>query len=315
LSEFLRLRRPLAPAVALVLLGAILVLFSVVQAAAHRQWARASEALELLGSDPGAYCADFGFDPSTAECEAFLRVEAEVQREYRRDTIHRFPVVSAQHDPVGVGGVAAGLLTTAPGALAMLAVSAGYTAGEWTRRTMGWLIARDPRRIRLVLLRFSMTWLVGVALIVAVWLALIAMIPLFRWIYDLPPAPAGIDFSDFAIEQAIRAVPVLGVYAAIGTAAAFLTRTPLAAFLTGVFFLALGVAVSSVVPWHRFSVGYLVGGWMRFSPDNLLVDHLWVDTFPGRMAGDVSLALGLAGTTAVALAVASLVARRSAVPV
>ncbi len=315
MSELLRLRRPLVGVVAVVLLGAILILFSVVQAAAHRQWVRATEALELLENDPQAYCKDFDIDPSSAECEAFIREEARVQSLYRRDTIYRFPLVSAQHDPLGVGGVAAGFLTTAPGVLAMLVVSAGYTAGEWTRRTMGWLIARDPRRVRMVFVRFIVTWLIGVVLIAVVWLALLAMIPLFRALYELPPPPEGLDFSAFALERVMRSVAVLGVYAAIGTAASFVTRTPLAAFLVGTFVLAAGVAVSSVVPWHRISVGYLVGGWMEFSPDNLLVDHLWVDAFPGRMTSDLSLAIGLAATAVAALAVASLVARRSAVPV
>jgi hypothetical protein len=300
LIEFLRLKRPLV---------------SVIQSATHRQWTRATAALRLLDEDPMAYCEDFGFEPTSTGCDRFLREETRVQHEYRRDTIDRFPLVSAQQDPIGVGGIAAGFLTTAPGALAVLAVAAGYTGGDWSRRTMAWLVARDPRRMGMVLRRFIVTWGIGVLLFAAIWLALAALIPLFGALYELPPPSSEMPLGSFALEQGMRAVVVFGVYAAIGTAASFVTRSALTAFLVGAFVIVVSIGSSSVMPWYRFSLGYLVGGWMGFTRANLLVDHVWVDAFPGPIPGEIAIVIGLLGTAVVALGVAGLVVRRASVPV
>lgn len=312
--ELLRLRRPLFGFTALILVAIVLVLFSITQAAAHRQWTRVEEALNLLQSAPDRYCVEFGIEAPSSACEDFLREERKVQEQYRLDTIERFPLVAAQQDALGVGGIAAGFVTTAPGAVAMMAMAAGYIGGEWNRRTMALLLARDPRRLRMVFLRFVVVWLMGLATLAITWIGLIAVLPLFRFLYHLPPPPGGVEFSTFALEQVLKAAGVLGVYAALGTAAAFIAKNAFSAFLAGAFVLALAVAVSPVAPWHRLSAAYLVGQWMGFAPANLLVDHLWVDAFPGPPPSDLMVGLGMIATIAVALALAAIIFRRTTVP-
>src|SRR5262249_57796457 len=108
-------------------------------------------------------------------------------------------------------------------------VAGGHWGGEWGLRTIRQLLARQGRRTRVLAAKWLTIWAAGVAVLVCCWLVLAVTAPLIAAGAGLPaphaPLWAGLGSSASA---AGRAVIVLGLFAAVGTAAGTIARGQLA---------------------------------------------------------------------------------------
>jgi ABC-type transport system involved in multi-copper enzyme maturation permease subunit len=223
---------------------------------------------------------DFLGEAVGPRCDAARRQELRFEERLLRDTTSQYELAAAMQSPLGVGGVAAGLVASLVGIVVLAAIGASHVAGEWTVGTIKPLLARDPRRSRFVLVKFLSVCICGVAVLVVVWSVLAALGPFFRHAYSVPPAPSSFNASTYTLGQVSRALVVIVAISALVTMASVTIRSPL-----GSFGLAIAIVVSGLVAtgWQasfRFAPGYWIGAWMRFRADNAWADHVWVDRFP-----------------------------------
>jgi hypothetical protein len=185
--------------------------------------------------------------------------------------------------PGEVGQVAAGMLASLPGLALIALIAGGHWGGEWGSRTIRQLLCREGRRGRVLAAKWLSTWMAGVLTLIACYLVLAAAAPVIAAAAGLPAAHsavwAGLGSS---MTAAGRAVVVLGLFAAVGTAAGTIGR--------------LG----------RLSPASFVQAWMGFGPAGYLPTNFW-----SRFAGggpDLGQLAGLAGIL-VTVAVAAGIAR------
>lgn len=242
-SDLLKLRRPLT---AIGLLGVIMATVSLVWKA-QAETATAFHAATGVGNTCVGACLD-----------AIWSTNA---------------LAAVQQDPVGIGGVAAGFAASLPGAIAVFAIAAAHVAGERSGRTMAALAAREPRVLRLLLLKFVSVLLFAYAMLLAVWTASVPMAMVFRRAFPIPPAPSPMSPGAFAAGQVVRAALVLAALAAIGTIAGSLARTPLGAFGMSAGLLVAGFPLA--VPAWLLSPSYWIAHVMRFDHEQLWQGHVW----------------------------------------
>jgi ABC-type transport system involved in multi-copper enzyme maturation permease subunit len=256
-------------------------LASFYSANAHSQLQIAETGYEQIAnpSSEEELCQFLG-EPVGVRCDERRREELGFARDFLKEVSVLYPLGRAAQDPLAVGGIVAGLMASLLGFVVVGGVAAAHVAGEWNHGTVKPLLARDPRRIRFVVSKFVTTWTAGIGLLAIGWAGMASLTPLFRQQYDVPPDPPGFSPGEYAGGQLVRAVIVIGVIAALGTAAGVLVRNPLGSFglVLGIVFVSLaGAAWRST---FKVSVGYWVAAWMRFRPDTSWGDHLWVDRFP-----------------------------------
>jgi ABC-type transport system involved in multi-copper enzyme maturation permease subunit len=209
--------------------------------------------------------------------------------------------------PGEVGQVAAGMLASLPGLLLIAMIAGGHWGGEWGSRTIRQLLCREGRRGRVLAAKWLSTWIAGVLTLLACSLVLAGAAPVIAAAAGLPAAHAG-QWAGLgpSLSAAGRAVVVLGLFAAIGTAAGTVGRGQLAttALTAGPMLLALLVA--GIAGLGRLSPASFVQAWMAFSPAGYLPTSFW-SRFAGAGPSLGELA-GLAGIL-VTIAVAAGIAR------
>jgi ABC-type transport system involved in multi-copper enzyme maturation permease subunit len=209
--------------------------------------------------------------------------------------------------PGEVGHVAAGMLASLPGLLLIAMIAGGHWGGEWGSRTIRQLLCREGRRGRVLAAKWLSTWIAGTLTLLACFLVLACAAPVIAAAAGLPAAHAGLWAGlSSSLSAAGRAVVVLGLFAAIGTAAGTVGRGQLAttALTAGPMLLALLVA--GIAGLGRLSPASFVQAWMAFGPAGYLPTNFW-SRFAGAGAGLGELA-GLAGIL-VTVAVAAGIAR------
>ena len=192
------------------------------------------------------------------------------------DAVHRirFMWAAATQDPIGVGALVSGHAASLLGALAVSVIAAVNVAGEWTTGTVGVILARDPRRVRFVIRRFLFVLFAGVAVVLAAWVMIALLGPLYRALYDVPAAAQG--FSTVSARAFAKAVFILGMYSALGTLAGVIVRRPLGAFgLSGAF-------VAGTLLASRFEAlcPGLPSCWvttvMEYQREEAMARHVWI---------------------------------------
>jgi ABC-type transport system involved in multi-copper enzyme maturation permease subunit len=203
--------------------------------------------------------------------------------------------------PGEVGHVAAGMLASVPGLLLIALVAGGHWGGEWGSRTIRQLLTRQSRRSRVLAAKWLTIWAAGVATLVCCWLVMMVAAPLIAAAAGLPAAQAplwaGLGSS---VSAAGRAVVVLGLFAAIGTAAGVIARGQLAttAITAGSMLLALLVAGIASIGW--LSPASFVQAWMRFDAAGYLPTNFWSRFVSnGQQPGELTGLLGIMITAAV----------------
>ncbi|HET7016896.1 MAG TPA: hypothetical protein VFI65_23435 [Streptosporangiaceae bacterium] len=207
--------------------------------------------------------------------------------------------------PGEIGHVAAGMLASLPGLLLIAMVAGGHWGGEWGSKTIRQLLCREGRRYRILLAKFISIWAASAGTLVVCYLILAVAAPLFAASAGLPSAHVSLWAGlGSALEDGARALVVLGLFAAIGTAAGTIGRGQLAttALTAGTMLLALLLA--GITSLGQFSPASFVQAWMRFGPVGYLPTNFWsrfISNGPG-----LSQLAGLAGIAATAIIAAAI---------
>ncbi len=208
--------------------------------------------------------------------------------------------------PGEIGHVAAGMLASVPGLLLIALIAGGHWGGEWGSRTIRALLARQGRRTWVLAAKWLTIWAAAVATLLCCWLVLAVAAPLIVAGAGLPAAHAstwaGLGSSASA---AGRAVIVLGMFAAVGTAAGAIARGQLAttAITAGSMLLALLISGIASVGW--LSPASFVQDWMGFDAAGYLPTNFWSRFVsggqqPGELAGLAGIVVTAAGAAVIA---------------
>src|SRR5262245_46236573 len=286
-AEFRKLARPLVWGSGLAVTGFCLLI----------TWGAANNARGGLAS-PGI--PNICVNAATAQCRNVIAHAHAAARAAASET-------SALAQPGEIGHVAAGMLASVPGLVLIALVAGGHWGGEWGQRTIRQLLSRQGRRGLVLAAKWLTIWAAGVATMLLCWAVLALAGPLIATVIGLPPDHAGLWAGlGSSAATAGRAALVLGLFAAVATAAGTIARGQLAttAITAGVFLLALLLAgIASV---GRLSPASFIQAWMSFPANGYLPTNFWSRFVgSGQQAGQLA---GLVGMTITA-AVAGLVAR------
>jgi len=208
--------------------------------------------------------------------------------------------------PGEVGHVAAGMLASLPGLLLIAMIAGGHWGGEWGSRTIRQLLCREGRRRRVLLAKWLSTWLAGLATLAACYLTLAVAAPLIAASAGLPAAHAGLwaGLGSSLVAMA-RAAVVLGLFAAIGTAAGTIGRGQLATMAITAGSMLLALLVAGITSLGRLSPASFVQAWMGFGPVGYLPTNFWSRFISGgQNLSALAGLIGIAVTVAVAAGVA-----------
>jgi len=262
---------------------------------------QAYAALRTGGSTPPV-CA-----PTDDRCRATRQALVQAQSpEGRAEALADLRGALPAEHPVGIGLLAAGMLASAPGMLALLLLAAGHVGGEWSGHTIKQVLTQEVRRWRVLGAKAASLWLAGVALLAACWAVLAPVSVWLAHAYPLPgPTPRLGDAAGLAGSQAARSLLVLAAFVALAVLAAVLTRGTLGTVLLGLFVLMASFEVANHARLTRGTLVYWVSGWMGFEQrSSYVLFDLWNDHFPGRPASHLAGLAGLAGVLLVAGTVA-----------
>jgi ABC-type transport system involved in multi-copper enzyme maturation permease subunit len=217
--------------------------------------------------------------------------------------------------PGEIGEVTAGMLASLPGLLLIAMVAGGHWGSEWSSKTIRQLLCREGRRSRILLAKFISIWAAGASTMIVCYLAMAIAAPLFATQAGLP-SPAHLELwtgLGGSLTDAARALLVLGLFAAIGTAAGTIGRGQLAttALTAGTMLLALLIA--GITSLGQLSPASFVQAWMRFGAVGYLPTNFWsrfISTGP-----NLSQLAGLTGIIATAVIAAAIAAWRFATDV
>jgi hypothetical protein len=150
-------------------------------------------------------------------------------------------------------------------------------------------------------------WAAGVLTLVGCWLLLAVAAPVITGAAGLPgahvPAWAGLGSSAAAVG---RAVIVLGLFAALGTAAGAIARGQLATTAITAGSMLLALLIAGIASIGRLSPASFVQAWMSFDSAGYLPTNFWSRFVSG--GPQLSELAGLAGIV-LTVAAAALIAR------
>jgi len=293
------LRNLRAPGVLLTVLAGIALLFALIGLGQHHdatQWEIYTDGSSQLRSPEvrATYCANL----APAECDAAIAQEIRWNDDFGRELVRDHAYGAATQRPIGALGVVMGWLSSLLGVVLAAALAAVLIGGEWASGTARVRLARTPRRLDFVAVKFASVLIALVALAGGVWLSLAAAGPVLRQLYDVPPTAEGWSAGHYAEVQAGRGLVVLTAYAGLATGVALLVRSSLASFAVTCMVGLAAIGSSAAKGALDYSPGFWVASWMRYATNGAWRDHVWPDTFPMGNAGDpvpLDPALGLLG--------------------
>lgn len=216
--------------------------------------------------------------------------------------------------PGEIGHVAAGMLASLPGLLLIALIAGGHWGGEWGSRTIRQLLCREGRRGRVLAAKWLSTWAAGILTLIACYLALAVAAPLIAAAAGLPAGhSAGWAGLGSSVSAVGRAVVVLGLFAAVGTAAGTIGRGQLATTAITAGSMLLALLVSGIAGLGRLSPASFVQAWMGFGSVGYLPTNFW-SRFAGSGA-DLGQLTGLAGILVTTAAVTGIACWRFAADV
>ncbi|HCB06744.1 MAG TPA: hypothetical protein PLZ93_11670 [Nocardioides sp.] len=293
------LRNLRAPGVLLTVLAGIALLFALIGLGQHHdatQWEIYTDGSSQLRSPEvrATYCANL----APAECDAAIAQEIRWNDDFGRELVRDHAYGAATQRPIGALGVVMGWLSSLLGVVLAAALAAVLIGGEWASGTARVRLARTPRRLDFVAVKFASVLIALVALAGVLWLSLAAAGPVLRQLYDVPPTAEGWSAGHYAEVQAGRGLVVLTAYAGLATGVALLVRSSLASFAVTCMVGLAAIGSSAAKGALDYSPGFWVASWMRYATNGAWRDHVWPDTFPMGNAGDpvpLDPALGLLG--------------------
>ena len=285
-AEIAKLVRPLVWGSGLAVAGFCLLL----------TWGGANNARGALASPKIPSVCDH---PVTAQCRHVIAAAHASARAAALAT-------SSLAQPGEIGHVVAGMLASVPGLLLIALIAGGHWGGEWGLRTIRQLLSREGRRSRVLAAKWLTIWSAGVATMLCCWLILLIAAPLIAAAAGLPTPHTALWTGLTSSVSAIgRAVLVLGLFAAVATAAGTIARGQLAttAITAGAMLLALLLAgIASV---GRLSPASFVQAWMDFGASGYLPTNFWSRfVASGQQLGQLTGLTGILLTAIAAAAVA-----------
>ena len=208
--------------------------------------------------------------------------------------------------PGEVGRVAAGMLASLPGLLLIALAAGGHWGGEWGSRTIRQLLCREGRRGRVLLAKWLSTWIAGIVTLAACYLVLAVAAPLIAASAHLPAAHTGLFAgTGSSLAAAGRAIVVLGLFAAIGTAAGTIGRGQLATMAITAGSMLLALLVAGITSVGQLSPASFIQAWMGFGPVGYLPTNFWSRFIgSGQSLGQLAGLIGIAVTAALAALIA-----------
>jgi len=281
-AEFRKLIRPLVWGSSLAVTGFCLLI----------TWGAANNAKGGLASPR---IPDVCVSAATAQCRHLIAHAHAAARAAATAT-------GALAQPGEIGHVAAGMLASLPGLVLIALVAGGHWGGEWGQRTIRQLLSRQGRRGLVLAAKWLTIWAAGVATMLICWVVLAVAGPLIVAGVGLPTAHAGLWAGlGSSVAAAGRAALVLGLFAAVATAAGTIARGQLAttAITAGVFLLALLLA--GITSIGRLSPASFIQAWMSFAATGYLPTNFWSRfAGSGQHVGQLAGLMGMAITATVA---------------
>jgi ABC-type transport system involved in multi-copper enzyme maturation permease subunit len=235
------------------------------------------------------FCASQNLDPGPQCDEVVARANAEAEsafQEFLKQEAGQARVARALQNPLGEGYLAAGMMASLIGAVAVLLLAGGHVGNEWSGRTIKQVFVQEGRRWRVLLAKFVSLWTIGVLLLMVLWAALAALAPVFASRYHLgvPGVSAGTALG-ISLHVVWRSLLVLAAFAAIGTLSATVTRNTLGAFFLGFAFVIASQFLAGYKVIGRWTLAQHVAGWMGFHPSDIVLSHFWRDDFASIESG------------------------------
>jgi ABC-type transport system involved in multi-copper enzyme maturation permease subunit len=285
-AEFRKLIRPLVWGTALAIVAFCLLL----------TWAACRNARAAVASPK---VPDICAQAASAQCRQVIAHAHAIAKDAAAAT-------SQLAQPGQIGHVAAGMLASLPGLLLIAMIAGGHWGGEWGSKTIRQLLCREGRRGRVLAAKWLSMWAAGVATLLACWLALAAAGPVMAATAGLPAAHsawwAGLGSS---VSAAWHAVIVLGLFAAVGTAAGTIARGQLATTAVTAGSMLLALLVAGITGIGRLSPATYVQAWMSFGSTGYLPTNFWSRLVSGdQQAGQLAGLAGVLLTAAIAGAIA-----------
>jgi hypothetical protein len=285
-AEFRKLVRPLVWGTALTIVAFCLLI----------TWGAANNARSALASPR---IPDVCAQAATTQCRQVIAHAHAVAR--------AAAVVTSQlSQPGQIGHVAAGMLASLPGLLLIAMIAGGHWGGEWGARTIRQLLSREGRRGRVLAAKWLSIWGAGVVTLLVCWLVLAATAPVIAAAAGLhAPHAALLAGSGSSASAAGRAIVVLGLFAAVGTAAGTIGRGQLATTAITAGSMLLALLVAGIASIGRISPASFVQAWMGFGPAGYLPTNFWSRFVSGgqnlsQIAGLLGILLTVAAVAAVA---------------
>jgi ABC-type transport system involved in multi-copper enzyme maturation permease subunit len=293
-AEFRKLVRPLVWGTALTIVAFCLLI----------TWGAANNARSALASPR---IPDVCAQAATTQCRQVIAHAHAVAR--------AAAVVTSQlSQPGQIGHVAAGMLASLPGLLLIAMIAGGHWGGEWGARTIRQLLSREGRRGRVLAAKWLSIWGAGVVTLLVCWLVLAATASVIAAAAGLhAPHAALLAGLGSSASAAGRAIVVLGLFAAVGTAAGTIGRGQLATTAITAGSMLLALLVAGIASIGRISPASFVQAWMGFGPAGYLPTNFWSRFVSGGQ--DLSQIAGLLGILLTVAAVAAVARWRFAADV
>jgi ABC-type transport system involved in multi-copper enzyme maturation permease subunit len=249
------------------------------------------------------FCADQNLEVGAACDQAIAQQEADArkgQQEFLRQEAAQTRTAKAMQNPLGGGILAAGMMASMVGAVALLLLAAGHVGNEWSAKTIKQVLTQEGRRWRVLATKLVSLWLLGIGLLVVLWAALAALAPIFASSYHLPGSSVSSGSAlTLSLRVAWRALLVLAAFVVLGTLCAVVTRNTLGSFFLAFAFVIASQILAAYKLVGRFTLAYHVAGWMGFHSSDVAPNHLWRDDFyplkfPTHTAGLIGLAVTIA---------------------
>lgn len=225
-----------------------------------------------LGSHPGPTC-----DRKISEYRRLTQAGIIAQQNHSRArAVQAASTARGYLHSVQAGAMAAGLMASLPGAFIIALLAAGHTGGKWTRRTLRTQLLVDARRTRLLVCAWASTWLASIAVFAVTWIALAVCGPMLQSAYHLPGHAPSLGRAWAATwPLAGRAVLTMAVFAALGTAAAVVTRSTVGTLSLTIGVIMVSLIAGSLTTLSHATPAYWVAAWMHFPEKTYVVTSYW----------------------------------------
>lgn len=301
-AELRKLRRPLTFWTALALVALISLIAWGGQRNARSQFTQVSGPGITAGTPS---CQELGL-PQGAQCREQQRLIAQQERQSLAASRAGAAAARGYQTPIGMGRMAAGMMASMFGIVALLLLAAGHVGAEWSGRTNKQVLVVEGRRPRVLAAKIASLWVTAVGMMLLVWVVLAVLAPVFRAAYPLPGGTPSLGATwGLAWPWLARSLLVFLAVAVLGTLAAVVTRNTLGSFFLAFAFLIASFILGSMARFAGGTIPYWVAGWMGFSTNNLLPDHVWPDSFPFHVPAP-TLGFGLVGLAGLIVVCAAL---------